>query len=97
MNEYIRPGGKISAYTQCYERLRSAATGSVGSFSRTGTAVIVSRGVAAWMCVLDQKPLPPKRRTKADGAAAGPGRDEMVQVLVGMINPHMERFQRQVS
>jgi hypothetical protein len=73
--------------TECYERLRQEALGQnpVGN-SRLGQAVVVHRGVVAWMqalgpCLTPLTPARPRRTAEPSLAVPGAVQEELVQLL----------------
>ena len=84
----LRPGGDAQLYTRRYECLRGGATGAAALLNRNGAGVIVSRGVAAWMGILNQVPAVQSDAKAADVPMPAP--NEVVNVLADMMRPHLD-------
>ena len=84
----LQPGGDVQLYTRRYERLRGGATGAMALLNRNGAGVVVSRGVAAWMGILDQVPAVQSDTKAADVPMPAP--NEVVNVLADMMRPHLD-------
>ena len=84
----LRLGGDVQLYTRRYERLRGGATGAMALLNRNGASVVVSRGVAAWMGILDQVPAVQSDTKAADVPMPAP--NEVVNVLADMMRPHLD-------
>lgn len=85
----MRSGGDAQLYTRRYERLRAGATGAMALLNRNGAGVIVGRGVAAWMGVLNQMPTAVQSDAKAADVSM-PASNEIVNVLADMMRPHLD-------
>lgn len=85
----MRSGGDAQLYTRRYERLRGGATGAMALLNRNGASVIVSRGVAAWMGILDQMPAAVQSDAKVADVPM-PAPNEIVNVLADMMRPHLD-------
>ena len=82
-----------AAYAHGYERLRRHAIQPATQHIRQGLAVVVRRGVAAWLHAVAELPAPPStmdERGSPEPLPAGVERP-VVDILLAMLMGHMGR------
>jgi hypothetical protein len=75
-----------AAVTAAYEHLRAWAGGTASPGPRpTGLALVLQRGLAAWLAATDRWCRPPARSALSPPAAAGAPAGELAHVLAAMV------------
>ena len=80
-------------FTDRYEALRGAMTGERDPVTRHGLAIVLRRGVAAWMELLSSLPSPCRDTARRERRAALPDerlRNELIGVVSAMVLGHLE-------
>ncbi len=81
-----------SAYAQGYEQMRRHALEPGTPLDRQGLAVMVRRGIAAWLFVSAELPAAPAGVCAGASPKALPARVErpVIDILLAMVKVHME-------
>ena len=79
----------MPALTERYEQLRAGVLAGNGQGQRFGLGVMAARGMAAWMTLWQQVPVPPAGGAGPATATPSGGAGEMVRILAAMALAHV--------